>query len=261
MIRIYTTLFVFLAAFSVSAQPVNRYQPFGDMGSGTASFVEKPFSVQKKAARPDLPGILSLDFGFNIPLNNTSAFDTRFFGSKVLNVQYKWEAEIVNKFSVRFGLGLGLEKYGFADSLTLVTNYNGATRGRSSFTNVNNLFSNIEETGKSQLAANYLDVPIEFFYKFKDTENSLRVGIGGRIGYLYSAHTKVDYIKDGASLQRKEKDLYGLNRWRYGATLRLGSGGFGGWVYYGLNTVFEDGRGPIGEDANQVQVGIYFNLF
>lgn len=261
MTKIYTTLILLLAAFSLSAQPVNHYQPLEAPASTGLILKENPFSNTEKAARPDLPGILSMDFGFNIPLNNTTGFDTRFFGSKVVNLQYKWEVELVNKFSMRFGLGLGLEKYGLADSITMVTNYNGTNRARSSFTDVNNVYTNIEEVGKSQLAANYLDIPIEFFYKFKDTENSLRIGIGGRIGYLYSAHTKFNYTKDGTTLQRKEKDLYGLSRWRYGTTLRLGSGGFGGWVYYGLNRVFEDGMGPIGEDANQIQVGLYFNLF
>ncbi len=261
MTKLYTTLFILLAAFSLSAQPVNRYQPFEESASNGSLRLDKPFSTKQKAARPDLPGILSMDFGFNVPLNNTTAFDTRFFGSKVVNIKYQWEAEIANKFSVRFGLGLGLEKFGLSDSITLVTNYNGTNRARSSFTDVNNVYNNIEEVGKSQLAANYLDIPIEFFYKLKDTENSLRIGIGGRIGYLYSAHTKFNYTRDGTSLQRKEKDIYGLNRWRYGASLRLGSGGFGGWFYYGLNRVFENGMGPIGEDANQIQMGLYFNLF
>lgn len=214
------------------------------------------------ASRPDIPGTLSLDFGFNLLSNNISAMNTAFFGSKMVNLQYKWELPLAkNKLFLHTGLGLGLDKYSFADDITLRSTFVGDARGPVQIRQLTNVFGSTAEFSKSNLAVNYLDIPIEFHYRFKETYSSFKVAVGGRIGVLYSAHTKVNYTRADETFQVKEKDRYELNTFRYGVNIRAGSPGFGGHFYYGLNTLFKDGRGPQGNEANQMQLGLYFGIF
>jgi len=253
-----------LLALSVMAQAQTPALPFQDtkaFNTSTSSGFER-FEPKKKAARPDLPGILAMDFGFNLLMNNTGDFETRFFGSKVFNLQYKWEKQIKDsKLSYGFGIGLGLDKHSLQPNLTLRSNFVGGERTGVAVRNITEIVDGVDDVKKSTIAANYVDIPLELTYKFKDTYNSFRVTVGGRVGYLYSAHAKSNFVRHGENFQIKEKENLSFERWRYGASIRLGSGGFGGWAYYGLNNLFREGEGPQNNQSNQVQVGLFFNLF
>jgi hypothetical protein len=88
------------------------------------------------------------------------------------------------------------------------------------------------------------------------------VAVGGKIGLLYNAHTKVAFT-DGEGLEQKVKttQVFGLSPIRYGVYTRLGFPGFNLWGYYGLNGVFEGNKGPFGTESTQFNFGVSVALF
>ena len=123
--------------------------------------------------------------------------------------------------------------------------------------------SEFGEIKKTKLSTTYFEVPLELrFHVDKDNfKKSVKIAIGGRVGVLMSSHTKVKYEVDGNGNKLKLKDNYELNRFRYGAQASLGVAGISLYFYWGLNDLFEKGRGPEGTAASQNQLGIAFNLF
>jgi hypothetical protein len=56
----------------------------------------------------------------------------------------------------------------------------------------------------------------------------------------------------------KEHRIMNIQSFRYGVTGRLGYGSVNVHAFYGLSDIFEDGKGPTG---NQLEIGVSFNPF
>ncbi len=215
---------------------------------------EKDKKKSKKIARPDIPGDLLIDFGFNFLLDNPSSLEMGFFGSKVVNFYYHWDIPIgKSNFSFSPGFGVGLEKYGWDGDNTLGRDENNNTV----VLNLADVFPD-SEIKNTKIAANYLDIPLEIRYHVnKENHNQgFRVAIGGKVGMLFDGHTKVKYKQDGDNKKLKQKDNFNLNRFRYGAHIRLGFPGVNIFGYYALNELFENGKGPEQTTSSSFNVGI-----
>jgi hypothetical protein len=215
-----------------------------------------------RTARPDFPGTLSFDVGINFLMNNTDQLSTSVFGSKTANFYYYRHAQF-GKSPVSFnaGIGIGLEKYDFSNDVTLNSTFASGIK-TVTISQLNSLYGANSEFKKTRLATNYIDIPVEFRYQLgDDPKKGMLIGVGGKVGVMYSAHTKVNYSREGENFSVKRKDFYDMNRLRYGVTGRIGFQGVSAWGYYGLNTLFKDGKGPQGNEANQVTVGLSFSLF
>ncbi len=208
-----------------------------------------------KSGRPDLPGDLVIDIGFNFLLNNDTTLNSGFWGSKIINIYYFRQAPIgKSPFSINFGIGFGLEKLRFDENQTFQIDTNGNTA-------IVNLPTGID-VKKSKIAANFIDIPLEVRYHFnKENKSSgFMVGVGGKIGYLFSSHTKVKFKQDGETKTTKFHESYNLNKFRYGLTARVGSPGISAFGYYNLNKLFEDGKGP-SNDMSTWNVGLTISGF
>ncbi len=206
-------------------------------------------------ARPDIPGTLLIDFGFNIFQNNLPEMELGNFGSKALNFYYYFDYSIGNShFSINPGLGFGLDKYSFDNNVTLVNS--GSILGIQVVQLVDILPS--ADIQKSFLAANYFDIPLEFRYNSKknDHQRSFKVAIGGKIGVLLTSHTKIKYKEEGTTIKLKNKQDFNLNKFRYGVHGRVGVGGFNVFFYYGLSELFKNNKGPQATDVTTMNLGI-----
>lgn len=223
----------------------------------------KLFASEAANARPDLPGTLRLDFGFNFLQDEPSTMGISFFGSKVFNIVYTKEIRFgESRLSFHPGIGLGLEKYSFDSDITLASSFSQGQRSSVNIVNLASIYGANAAISKTKLAANYIDIPLEFSYRVgDDVDRGMMISVGGKVGFLYNAHTKVNYTRADENFSVKTKDPLELNRVRYGITGRVGTPGFSGWYYYGLNTIFKDGKGPQGTEATQFMVGISFALF
>lgn len=129
-------------------------------------------------------------------------------------------------------------------------------------------FSVIPDTldySKSKLAVSSLEVPVELrFRTLPKKGKSFKLAIGGRVGYVISAHTKYkgdDYRTQFASpntVKIKEAPVANINRLKYGVTARIGIGNFNLLAYYSLSKLFDTSKAP---EITPFSIGIGLNSF
>ena len=216
--------------------------------------------------RPNIPSDLVFEFGFNQLNNRPSTMGLNFFDSRTFNVYYQHPINIFGEnsgFTMNPGIGVGTDKYAFKDNQNLVNNPELGTES-SELVDLTEIYGDNIRIKTNSLAANYFDIPLDFVYHINKTNytKGFRISLGAKFGMLYEAHTK-NKFKDADGLKRKVKDSqnYGLEKFRYGLTLKAGSPGFYTWIYYGLNKTFQAGQGPFATEATQLNFGIAVNVF
>lgn len=218
--------------------------------------VPGPMKIRKRAARPDVPGTFLIELGLNSLVDEPLLMENKVFGSRTINLYYFWDIEIgTTGLYFMPGLGLGLNRYKFDGDYTIVQDIDGEV----SFSDISAL-----EPDKSMLITNYVDVPLElrYFFNRDDRKRTINIGVGGKIGYLFASHTKVNYEESGDNVKVKNKKDFGLNQFRYGLTGRIGIGGFNIFTYYSLSNMFDEGEGPNGtDDMTNVTIGISLTAF
>lgn len=209
------------------------------------------------AQTPNLPGNLEVQLGANLLNNAPSTMDLNIWGSKNVNIYYHSQLQLgESHFTFNPGIGLGLEKYSFESNVTL-----GRVDREVVIVDLNDGFSG--EVKKTKLAANYIDIPLELQYHFnkEDLKKSFRISVGGKIGFLFNAHTKLKFKEDGDNRKTKEHDNFDLSRFRYGLQGKIGFGGFNLYYYHSLSELFKNNQGPESTGTSPMQVGLSFNAF
>ncbi len=216
--------------------------------------------------RPNIPSDLSFEFGFSQLNNRPADMDVNFFGSRTFNAYYSHPVPILGANSgmvLKLGFGIGTDKYAFKNDENLFLNEDLGPES-SEFLEIEDVYGTDIQVNKNVFAANYFDVPIDIVYHLNRSNyaQGFRFSVGAKVGYLYNAHTKIKY-EDSEGLNRKIKDSqnFGLEKLRYGITVKAGSPGFYAWSYFGLNKIFQSGRGPFNNEATQVNFGIALNVF
>lgn len=215
-----------------------------------------------RTGQPNIPGTFVLELGINNALDAPERFDLGLWGSRSLNVYYTHELRLFkSKFSLVPGIGLSLERFKFK---------NGATLGYDAEDSLKLLLpaeTAITGERKSQLITNFIDIPVELRFTSNpdDPNRAFKIAVGGRVGYLYDAFTKMKYKEDGETKQLKDKQNFNLNRFRYGVYGKLGIGNFSLFGYYNLTPLFEEGEGlyegNVANDFQTVTVGISLSAF
>ncbi len=233
-------------------------------GISTVALCQDVVAPKKKSIRPDIPGVFTVDFGFNRAVSAPVDFDLYFWGSRTVNLYYQYEFRIAkSQFSVVPGIGLSLERFRFKDGYSIT--YTDASH--STVIMKSPAERGIPNVKKSMLITNYIDVPVElrFTLKPEDPSRSFKISVGGRIGYMYDSFNKIKYKEDGETKILKDKQNYHLNRIRYGLVGRIGVGGFSFFGNYNLSPLFEKGDGlqtnNVSNDFNTWTVGISVSNF
>jgi hypothetical protein len=216
--------------------------------------------------RPNIPSDLKFEFGFSTLNNRPEELGLNFFPSRTFNVYYQYPVALFGEKSgmtMDIGIGVGTDKYGFSDDQNLFNNPDLGPES-SELLELTDVYGDDIEINKNVVSLNYVDIPVDFTYYLNKSNYSkgFRASIGAKIGYLYNAHTKVAY-EDADGLKRKVKDSqnFGLEKLRYGVSVKAGSPGFYVWSYFGLNKVFQSGQGPFGNEASQISFGLAVNVF
>lgn len=91
---------------------------------------------------------------------------------------------------------------------------------------------------RNRFSANYIDVPIEFRYRSKNSNKGryFRLYLGGLVGYKINSFSQ--FVKNDFNI--KYYKISDLAAWHYGVFVRTGYWLFNVYAYYGLNTVFAD---------------------
>ncbi|MBL0739605.1 outer membrane beta-barrel protein [Chryseolinea lacunae] len=221
-------------------------------------------TATKKTARPDIPGAFVLELGLNRGLSAPGDFSLGLWGSRTLNVYYQYEFRILkSKFSFVPGVGFSMERYKFKNSYVL--DYANATAPEPSMIAPAN--AGYPSIKNSKLITNYFEIPAEIRFTLNpdDPARSFKIGVGGRIGYLFDSFTKIKYSENGETKKIKDKQDFNLTKIRYGLTGRIGFGNFSLFGYYNLTPLFEKGKGlkdsGTFNDFNTMTIGISLASF
>lgn len=231
------------------------------------AFAQSESPAGNKSRRPDIPGTFSLEVGVNRLLDKPSELKYGFWGSRTLNTIWQYDMRIgKSKFSFHPGVGLSMERFKLLSNQQYLSDdtvrYVNPTLGYDAFGNTTFL-PPVNGVKKSMVAMTYVDIPLELRFSTlpDDPARSFKVAIGGRVGYLLNAHTKIKYKEDGDMKKLKNAQFYNFNRLRYSAYLKIYLGNFGLFGYYNISPLFEDGKGPMQTTTQSYTVGITLGSF
>ncbi len=221
----------------------------------------QPVKPKKKTFKPDIPGSIMIEFGFNQKTGYTPPdFQRSFWGSRTFNIYYQYPIRLFkSNISINPGIGLSLERFKFSNNYALSPEPlpDGSYPLVPATSVVNGSID------RSFLVNNYIDMPIELRYDSKpdDIARSISVSFGGRVGVLYDSFSKIDYSENGENKSLKDKQWHGMRSIRYGLYGRVGIGGFGLFMYYNMSPMFETGKGPNMTQMSSATIGISVNGF
>jgi hypothetical protein len=216
--------------------------------------------------RPNIPADLNFEFGFNQLTNRPEDLSIDFLGSRTFNVSLQYPINILGKgsgFTINPGFGVGSDKLKFDGAKNLFLNpLLGAESSR--LQEVSAVYGLNLRLIANNFSANYLEIPLDITYHLnkRNYSKSFKFSVGGKVGFLYEAHTKIKY-ENATYDKRKVKDAqnYGLEKIRYAISVKAGSPGFYVWGNFFLNDMWQAGRGPFGTDASQINFGLAVSVF
>ena len=241
-----------LSLFFLSYQAVNG-QSLENSGSG----------IVTKNGRPDIPGEIGFDLGLNYALDFPEEMSHDLIRSIYFSPHYKFEYFIPKtKFSILSGVSFGLEKYRFKEHVTIIrtpdakNNYSNQVVGLDTFL----INSNVK---KSNLSVNYVEIPLEIRFRtnYEYPKKGFNFSAGGKIGYMFNAHTRYKYRMEGETKFSTQIENFDLSPFRYGVTGRVGYGIFNLFYYYSLNPLFQKDKGPLGDKSQPMIFGLSMTLF
>jgi len=204
-------------------------------------------TTTKTSRRPNIPGSILFDFGFNSGLNKPDLWKQSFIGSHTINIHYQYPIRFGrSRFSFNPGAGFSFERFRWKDNVVLVNpaeaNANAQVE-KYEFGAAKYYYPNPK---KPILGTNYLDVPLElrFDTKPEDISRSFNVALGVRGGWMYDSFMKVKYKTDGQNKKIKDNQDFGLTKFRYGIYTRVGIGSLNFFLFYNMTQLFQKDKGP-----------------
>jgi hypothetical protein len=231
------TIFIFLSASAQTADSTNN-----KLKETTAALKEKAGGSRDR---------IVVELTFDNWIHNEDSLKVKWY-SRGFNAYFMYDIQLGKKklFAVAPGLGIGTSSI-FTNSKLVegVDSLGGGTR----------MVERTDSYKKNKLGLTYLDIPVELRFRSKPNSKnkSFKVAVGFKAGFLLDGKTKVKQKDaDGNMKVYKEKRYDDLNRFRYGATFRIGYGPFSVIGYYSLAKIFEKGKGP---SITPFSVGIAIN--
>lgn len=89
-----------------------------------------------------------------------------------------------------------------------------------------------------------------------NTENQIKVGLGGYAGFNLGARQKLKFEEDGEDKKQKLKADYNTNKFIYGLSGYIGWQGVALYAKYDLNTIFKDN--PV--EQRNISLGLRFDV-
>ena len=113
---------------------------------------------------------------------------------------------------------------------------------------------------KNNISQHLLEVPLEFRWRTSNAETYKfwRVYTGVKMGYLLASKS----VYNGEPGNETHRGLTGLNTWQYGLTLSVGYNTWNGYIYYGLNPIFDSISSTNAQsiEMNTLKIGLIFYL-
>ncbi len=226
------------------------------------SSADKKKIIKEQAGRPDVPGDLFIETGFNYLVDNDE-WKYNFWGSKVLNVYYQYDYNLGDShFSFHPGIGIGTDKYDMSNE-TLIYGSDSIGNRILETIRVDSLIPGAYKIRKSKIATAYLEIPLELrFRSLKyDPKRSLKISVGGKIGFLVDSKTKLKYDAEGEKKVTKQKEDWGIRSIRYSVFGKVGYGNAYLFYNYQLSSLFDKNKGPNQTEMTPMTFGFALSLF
>jgi hypothetical protein len=219
-------------------------------------------SVDIPGARPDIPGMLGIEFGWVMVPDFPQQMKLNFLGSVTFSPYYKYEIPLGNSgFSIHPGIAFTSEKFSFKENITVISS--PTTSGYvTQLIGLDSLFADAT-IKKSKLNATYFEIPLEITFRTNHElpKRSFNITVGAKGGVLLDAKTKYTYRQDGQTKKSKQKEKYDLNTWRVILVGKVGYGSVNLFYNYNFLPLFNGDKGPLGTEAQQMSFGISLDLF
>jgi len=187
-----------------------------------------------------------LEMMFDNWLHKQDGLKVRWY-SRGFNAYFMYDIELgKSKFS--FAPGVGVSTSSIFTNSALVKDSTGLS-----------LVERTDEYKKNKIGLTYVDIPLEL--RFRASPNaknkSFKFALGFKAGVLADGKTKLKQEDAFGDMKiYKEKRYPDFQRFRYGATFRIGYGPFNVVAYYQLSNVFKNNMGP---DVTPISIGISIN--
>jgi hypothetical protein len=237
-----TALFAIVIFFNALAQQVATDTTVNTIKEASAAIKEKTGGSRDR---------IVVELTFDNWIHNEKNLKVKWH-SRGFNAYFMYDIQLGKKklFAVAPGLGIGTSSIFTNSALVEVAD----SLGGGSL-----MVERTDSYKKNKLGLTYLDIPVELRFRSKPNakNKSFKVAAGFKAGFLIDGKTKVKQEDaDGNMKVYKEKRYDDLNRFRYGATFRVGYGPFSIIGYYSLAKIFEKGKGP---EITPFSVGIAIN--
>lgn len=220
-------------------------------------------SVQKivKYDRRTTSGVL-FAFGLNNVITEGESLqdsDFKVAGSRFAELGWEWKTRVFknsNWLRIKYGLSFQFNGLKATDNRFYVDT--------GEQTELQTFPQNLK---KSKFRMDNLVVPVFFefgpskkiehddYFRY-NTENQIKVGVGGYAGINLGARQKLKYEEDGHDRKDKLKANYNTNNFIYGVSAYVGWGNAGIYAKYDLNTIFKNN--PV--DQRNISLGVRFDL-
>ncbi len=116
------------------------------------------------------------------------------------------------------------------------------------------------EYDKNKISLNYINIPVEFRYRTRNTPRTFRIHAGIKGGLLVNAHTKYvgEDVPNGRDTKFKEGKLDNIETFLLGFHGRIGYGRVNLNTFISLNNIFSDNNAA---DAEFMSLGLSFIIF
>ncbi len=133
------------------------------------------------------------------------------------------------------GLGFNMTNYTFQSDYATLQTTNPVTA----------IIDSSRVLERNRLKVYYLTAPLMLgFSTSEDQSKAFRLAAGGQIGWRIGSRLKQKYVQNGETVKPKVRSDYNLNPFTFSAIASVGYGPVNLYATYGLNTLFEDGKGP-----------------
>lgn len=209
-----------------------------------------PFGVLAQAISDDFDTRYREDqfyFGFtyNTLTNTPEEFSQTGF-SPGFKLGFIRDFPINTKRTLALGLGLGYAFNTYSENIKITESLGAYTYELvSSSTYQKNRFSH-----------QAIEIPFEFRWRTSTSQEYRfwRIYAGFKASYAFAS----SYVYEDNSVTTRLKNV-NLNQWQYGLTLSVGYNNWNGFLYYGLNPIFEDAVvGQEALEAKSIKIGLMF---
>ncbi|MBB3700734.1 PorT family protein [Flammeovirga yaeyamensis] len=204
-----------------------------------------------------IPGNFYLDLGLtNWADDSGLPLETQ---SRSVSISYMYEFTLSSsgKFTFNPGIGYSADNFFFKNGQTL-----GKNGDQTQIVDTNLLFDN---TKKSKMVANYVEIPLEFRFRTHPGKDAFRLAVGAKFGYMFASHTKVKHETNGDTRIAKDKGNLNLNDFRGQFIGRIGYKWINFFCAYGFTETFKDNAVAIPNgttlDSTPYTIGITFSSF